>query len=184
MELSTILELCETNMSEGDYLEAAKLLKNLHKEIKKEDTDFEYTRSIETCYRIFKVNRSGGAVGDPEDELRLYMKYIVQEGLRHQDRYKFYSYNKTEIVKKDDLFKFLRRHFTLNLYNHIEIANGDETIHEFNFQEFSNFHIERLKCIDEDYYENHAECDDVKELYDEFIEYSVNMIEEFLEEIN
>jgi len=183
MELSTILELCETNMSEGDYLEAAKLLKNLHKEIKKEDTDFEYTRSIETCFLISKVDRSGDAVNDPEDELRLYMKYI-REGSRHQDRYKFYSYNKTEIVNKAKLFDYLRRHFTLNLYNHIKIANGDETIHEFNFVEFSNFYIERLKCLNEDYYENHDECDDIKEYYDEFIEYSVKMIIEFLEEIN
>jgi hypothetical protein len=186
MELSTILELCESHMSEGDYLEASKLLKNVYTQIKKEDTDFEYIRSVETGFRITNVDRYDMPFhADDRCELRLDMKYIGRQGYDF-DRYKFFFNGKTYIVKRHKLFVYLRRHFTLNLYNHIKLANEDETINVFNFRKFSKFHKERWECHDEDYDGNHDECceqTDVNVFYNEFIEYSVKMIIEFLEEI-
>ena len=174
MELSTILELCETNMSEGDYLEAAKLLKEKHKD------NLETTNSINICFKISQVDMDDYASNT--DELIIDKKFFDEDDdeFGHSYRIHYVGTDRKIIVKDEQLFEFLMGHFKLKLYCNFRFTYDDEVINDFYYGNFTSFFKERLYTCDKgDKYDKMSEED----LYDSYLDYSANRINEILDNV-
>ena len=110
------------------------------------------------------------------DELIIDKKFFDDFGQSYRIHY--VETDKEIIVKDEQLFEFLKGHFKLKLYCNFRFTYDDVfLINDFYYGNFTSFFKERLYTCDKgDKYDKMSEED----LYDSYLDYSANRINEIL----
>lgn len=193
MELSTILELCEEHMSEGDYLQASNILKNIHNNTTNEEIENiepeEMGLYIPTDYDRYDYANCEIKIDDnTANNDIVFQIHQIEKTKRTGEIVKVaYSIKENDvetpadlccIIKLDKLLKF---HLLKLQSTSIRYSNG-KTNHIFTFKRYLSLCSNLVKDntaiglldVDETLYS------DLEEYYKNFLDYIINTIYDFL----
>jgi hypothetical protein len=144
MSLSSILELCEEHMSEGDYLIAANILKNVHN-TKPVDNDLRRTYTLDSPIKIIKLDRDM----DEEGVIEFVIKEVIQTRAYRScawniEKIKCNIYGNDMILSWSKFCKLLDNYLKMNLYINFKVTNWWFNVsHTFSFSDYSKFIIQQ-----------------------------------------
>jgi hypothetical protein len=198
MQLSTILELCEEHMSEGDYLQASNILKNIHNNTTDEENEpEEMGLYIPTDYDIYEYadcqikiddNTANNDIVFQIHQIEKYRRDQQIASIGDQIVKVAYSIKENNVETPADLCCFikLRKLFKFHLLKlqstSIRYSNGRYD-HIFTFKKYLSFYSKLVKdntatgLVDND----DVLCFDLEEYYEKFISYIIDTICEFLQ---
>ena len=184
MSLSSILELCEQHMSEGDYLNASNILKNIHNNTPipcNERTILLGDLKLEKNFNDYESR------GDNDYWNFFVIKKVIQKQIH-------VNYWKTEEIicnfcghdlniKWNTFSKVLKNYLKTNLWTDFTLYGYFERHQKFDMISYMKFYHNRANAIyrvfiDED--DDSPDYDD-EISYDSFITYSVKLIKEYIE---
>jgi hypothetical protein len=196
MDLSTILELCEEHMSEGNYLEAANLLKNIHQE---RDEDEDEDEGVEVIFgRDGDIYRSRQDIiiynGLDNDNPSGYLKITQSEINIHTGEIISLTYGTCGSEYDEDIqrineptmfiytkrFKEYLEFYLTNLQTtSIKVDNKfKHSTNNYTFKNFMNFYMKLIKDNDDISFIDKSDVlyTRLEDYHEIFIDYTLNII--------